>query len=151
MTRILGPNFSFDENEYKAYSPMFLAPTFALNYGLSFAALTAAIVHVVLFHRKELWHRFKASREQEPDIHLTLMKRYNEAPDWWYAALFLFSIALGLAGVLAYDSQLPCMWVSSLIYDFSDREYRVGFLRLDYPRSGLHCMFRRGRSACASS
>ncbi|KAJ5852249.1 uncharacterized protein N7529_011634 [Penicillium soppii] len=107
VTKILGPNFSFDEKKYKAYSPMFLAPTFALNYGLSFAALTAAVVHVVLFHRKELWYRFKASREQEPDIHLVLMRRYREAPDWWYAALFLFSIALGLAGILAYDSQLP--------------------------------------------
>jgi hypothetical protein len=109
VTKILGPNFSFDEEKYKAYSPMFLAPTFALNYGLSFAALTAAIVHVILFHRRELWHRFKASKEQEPDIHLILMKKYREAPDWWYAALFLFSIALGLAGILAYDSQLPCM------------------------------------------
>lgn len=88
---------------------MFLAPTFALNYGLSFAALTAAIIHVILFHRKQIWHQFRAAREQEPDIHLTMMKKYREAPDWWYAALFLFSIALGLAGILAYDSQLPCM------------------------------------------
>ncbi|OQD89817.1 hypothetical protein PENANT_c002G02073 [Penicillium antarcticum] len=107
VTKILGSGFSFNEEKYKAYSPMFLAPTFALNYGLSFAALTAAIVHVILFHRKELWHQFKASRDQEADIHLTLMKQYREAPDWWYAALFLSSIALGLAGVLAYDTQLP--------------------------------------------
>jgi hypothetical protein len=110
VTRILGSGFSFDEKKYKAYSPMFLAPTFALNYGLSFASLTASIVHVVLFHRKELWHRFKASRDQEADIHLTLMKKYPEAPDWWYAALFLGSIALGLAGILAYDTQLPCKY-----------------------------------------
>ncbi|KAJ5767213.1 uncharacterized protein N7511_004829 [Penicillium nucicola] len=107
VTRILGPGFSFDEEKYKAYSPMFLAPTFALNYGLSFAALTAAIVHAILFHRKELWYQFKASREQEADIHFTLMKKYREAPDWWYVSLFLASIALGLAGVLAYDTQLP--------------------------------------------
>ncbi|KAJ5182174.1 hypothetical protein N7449_012321 [Penicillium cf. viridicatum] len=107
VTKILGSGFSFDEEKYKAYSPMFLASTFALNYGLSFAALTAAIVHVILFHRKQTWHQFRASREQEPDIHLTTMKKYKEAPDWWYATLFLFSIALGLAGILAYDSQLP--------------------------------------------
>lgn len=87
---------------------MFLAPTFALNYGLSFAALTAAVVHIILFHRKEIWHRFTAAREQEPDIHLILMKKYQEVPEWWYAALGAVSIALGLAGILAYDSQLPC-------------------------------------------
>ncbi|KAJ5572667.1 hypothetical protein N7450_009651 [Penicillium hetheringtonii] len=107
VTRILGHNFSFDEKKYKAYSPMFLAPTFALNYGLSFAALTAALVHIALFHRKEIWHRFTAAREQEPDIHLILMKKYREVPEWWYAALGVGSIALGLAGILAYDSQLP--------------------------------------------
>lgn len=120
---------------------MFLAPTFALNYGLSFAALTAAIVHVILFHRKQIWHQFRASREQEPDIHLTMMKKYKEAPDWWYAALFLFSIALGLAGILAYDSQLPCMWYSS----WSDAQiwqkiHRVGLFCLNHPRRGLYSM-----------
>lgn len=87
---------------------MFLAPTFLLNYGLSFAALIAVIVHIVLFHRKEIWHRLTAARNQEPDIHLTLMKEYKEAPEWWYLALFLVSIALGLGGVLGYDSQLSC-------------------------------------------
>ncbi|KAJ5396454.1 hypothetical protein N7509_004567 [Penicillium cosmopolitanum] len=107
VTKILGESFSFDEQKYKAYSPMFLAPTFALNYGLSFAALTAAVVHIILFHRKEIWHRFTAAREQEPDIHLILMKKYQEVPEWWYAALGAVSIALGLAGILAYDSQLP--------------------------------------------
>ncbi|KAJ5778327.1 hypothetical protein N7520_001573 [Penicillium odoratum] len=107
VTKILGDNFSFDEKKYKEYSPMFLAPTFILNYGLSFAALTAVIVHVILYHSKELWHRAKAAREQEPDVHLTLMKKYQEAPEWWYAALFLVAVALGLGGVLGYDSQLP--------------------------------------------
>ncbi|KAJ5580067.1 uncharacterized protein N7459_006052, partial [Penicillium hispanicum] len=107
VSRILGSGFTFDEKEYKAYSPMFLPPTFALNYGLSFAALTAVIVHIILYHRKEIWHRLRAARNQEPDIHLLLMKNYKEAPEWWYAALFLASMALGLAGILAYDSQLP--------------------------------------------
>ncbi|KAJ6084307.1 hypothetical protein N7486_011107 [Penicillium sp. IBT 16267x] len=107
VSKILGDNFSFDEAKYKAYSPMFLAPTFILNYGLSFAALTAVIVHVILYHRKEIWHRGKAALNQEPDIHLTLMKKYKEAPEWWYGALFLIPIALGLGGVLGYDSQLP--------------------------------------------
>lgn len=119
VTKILGDSFSFDEQKYKAYSPMFLAPTFALNYGLSFAALTAAVVHIVLFHRKEIWHRFMAAREQEPDIHLTLMKKYKEVPEWWYAALGVVSIALGLAGILAYDSQLPC---KELTYSSADED-----------------------------
>jgi OPT oligopeptide transporter protein len=57
VSRILNADFTFDEEKYKAYSPMFLAPTFAINYGLSFASLAAAIVHTILFYRKEIWLR----------------------------------------------------------------------------------------------
>jgi hypothetical protein len=87
---------------------MFLAPTFALNYGLSFAALTAAIVHTVIFHGKEIWYRFRAGRNQEPDIHMKMMAKYKECPDWWYGVLLVISVALGLASVLGYESQIPC-------------------------------------------
>jgi hypothetical protein len=31
----------------------------------------------------------------------------QEAPDWWYVALFVITTAMGLATCLAYDSQLP--------------------------------------------
>lgn len=107
VANILGPGFTFDEKKYKAYSPLFLSPALALNYGLSFASLTASIVHTYLYHGKEIWHRFRASRGQEPDIHLKLMNKYTEAPDWWYGVLFLSSMGVGLAATLAYDSQLP--------------------------------------------
>ncbi|KID85214.1 small oligopeptide transporter, OPT family protein [Metarhizium guizhouense ARSEF 977] len=66
VSRILGSGFTFDEAKYREYSPLFLAPTFALNYGLSFAALTAAIVHTALHHGNQVWHRFRAARSQEP-------------------------------------------------------------------------------------
>ncbi|TLD38096.1 small oligopeptide transporter [Venturia nashicola] len=107
VSKILTPNHSFDLAKYKAYSPLFLAPTFALNYGLSFAALMAAIVHTALFNGKEIWYRFKAARNQEPDIHMKLMSKYPDAPDWWYGALFVVAVALGLATTLGFPSQLP--------------------------------------------
>ncbi|KAI7553409.1 OPT family small oligopeptide transporter [Hortaea werneckii] len=108
VSKILGPGFSFDLAKYKKYSPMFLAPTFALNYGLSFAALIASIVHTIVYHRSELWARFRLARKQEPnDVHMRLMSKYREAPDWWYAALFVLGTAFGLATVLGYSSQLP--------------------------------------------
>lgn len=78
VTKIMGPNFSFDEAKYKRYSPLFLAPTFALNYGLSFASLTASIVHTIVFHGKEVWYRFRTARKQEPDVHMRLMSKYKE-------------------------------------------------------------------------
>ncbi|KAI0129119.1 OPT family small oligopeptide transporter [Xylariales sp. AK1849] len=107
VSRILGNGHIFDLEKYKSYSPLFLAPTFALNYGLSFAALTAAFVHTGLFHGKEIWYRFKSARNQEPDVHLKMMKKYPEAPDWWYVVLFVVMIGIGLVTCLGYDSQLP--------------------------------------------
>jgi hypothetical protein len=114
VSRILGPNFTFDLQKYKDYSPLFLAPTFALNYALSFAALTASIVHIAIFHGGEVWYRLKAARKQEPDIHMRLMSKYKEAPDWWYGVLLVASTALGLATALGYTSQLPCESLSSM-------------------------------------
>lgn len=108
VSKILTPEHTLDLGKYKKYSPIFLAPTFALNYGLSFAALTAAIVHTILFNGKEIWYRFRAARDQEPDIHMQAMKQYRECPDWWYGVLLIISVALGLATVLGYDSQIPC-------------------------------------------
>ncbi|KAH0279805.1 OPT family small oligopeptide transporter, partial [Aureobasidium melanogenum] len=108
VTKILGPGYTFDLEKYQKYSPMFLAPTFALNYGLSFAALIAAIVHTVVYHRNELWTRLRLARKQEPqDVHMRHMAKYREAPDWWYGLLFLIATAFGLATVLGYSSQCP--------------------------------------------
>ncbi|KAI1118310.1 OPT family small oligopeptide transporter [Nemania sp. NC0429] len=107
VSKILGDNFTFDLEKYKSYSPLFLSPTLALNYGLSFAALTAALVHAGLYHGKEIWYRFKTARKQEPDIHMKMMNKYEDAPDWWYLALLLSSLALGLGTALGYETQLP--------------------------------------------
>ncbi|KAI2633112.1 OPT family small oligopeptide transporter [Hypomontagnella submonticulosa] len=107
VSKVLGDNFTLDIEKYRNYSPLFLSPTLALNYGLSFAALTSALVHIALFHGKEIWYRYKTARNQEPDIHLKLMKKYAEAPEWWYFTLLAISLAFGLATVLGYDSQLP--------------------------------------------
>ncbi|KAF2765591.1 OPT family small oligopeptide transporter [Teratosphaeria nubilosa] len=108
VTKILDPGYTFDEQKYKKYSPMFLAPTFALNYGLSFASLLASIVHTIVYHRHEIWTRLKLSKNQEPnDIHMRLIAKYRPAPDWWYGALFIIATALGLATVLGYSSQCP--------------------------------------------
>lgn len=107
VTKIIGEGFTFDAEKYRNYSPLFLAPAFALNYGLSFASLLASIVHTIVYNRSEIWYRFRTARKQEPDIHLRMMSKYREAPDLWYLGLFVISVALGLATILGYPSQLP--------------------------------------------
>ena len=105
--KILGANFSFDSKKYAEYSPMFLPPTFALNYGLSFAALTASVVHTALHRGRELLYQLRSASSQVADVHFEMMKKYRAAPDWWYLILFTASMALGLATVEGYSTQLP--------------------------------------------
>lgn len=107
VRNILGPGFTFDLEKYKAYSPLFLAPTFALNYGLSFAALTASVVHTILHRGKILIKQFREASSQTEDVHFNMIKKYRPAPDWWYLALLAIVLAMGLGVVEGFETQLP--------------------------------------------
>lgn len=53
VTRVLNDKtFDIDMDSYNNYSKLYLSITFAFDYGLSFATLTATIAHVALFHGK---------------------------------------------------------------------------------------------------
>ena len=88
VTRILKPDGTFDADAYRTYSPLFLSTTFALSYGLSFASITATIVHALLYFRKQIWTQSRRSLLEQPDIHARLMSRYKQVPEWWYACIF---------------------------------------------------------------
>lgn len=106
VTRIL-TDYKFDEAKYHAYSPLYLSTQFALSYGLSFAAVAAVVVHVVLYHGKEIMTQFRLARNQEDDVHMRMMKKYKDAEDWWYALLFVIMIGLSFAVVCAWPTGFP--------------------------------------------
>ena len=106
VTRILTSDFRLNLEAYKAYSPLFLSTTFALSYGLSFATIASLIVYVYLNHGKQIWQQYRNSTNEEPDIHMKLMRKYNEAPTWWYLGLFVIMVALSLITVLAFPTNL---------------------------------------------
>ncbi|CAK7239085.1 MAG: hypothetical protein STHCBS139747_000507 [Sporothrix thermara] len=106
VTRIL-TDYKFDADKYFAYSPLYLTTQFAMAYGMSFAAVAAVVVHVILYHGKTIVTQFKMARNQEDDVHMRLMKKYRDAEDWWYAALFVIMIGLSFAVVCAWDTGFP--------------------------------------------
>jgi OPT family small oligopeptide transporter len=106
VTRILNPDFTLNIAAYEAYSPLFLSTTFAMSYGLSFAAIASLIVYTYLNHGKQIWSQFRNSTKEEPDIHMKMMSKYKEAPTWWYMTLFALMVALSLVTVLAFDTNL---------------------------------------------
>ncbi|KAI0544702.1 OPT family small oligopeptide transporter [Xylaria curta] len=107
VSRILNDQLLLDEEAYHAYSPVYLSTQFALCYGLSFAAVAAVIVHVVLYHGPKLKSQFKQARSQEDDVHMHLMKKYKDSPDWWYMLLFVVMIGLSFAVCTAWPTGFP--------------------------------------------
>ncbi|CAD6885939.1 unnamed protein product [Tilletia controversa] len=107
VSAAITPEGTFDLNSYNEYSQQFLPIPFMMSYGLSFASVTSILVHVYLYHGKEIVSQFKSSLKNEPDIHARLMSRYKEVPNAWYLATFLISVALGFAATLAWPTFHP--------------------------------------------
>jgi OPT family oligopeptide transporter len=66
----------------------------------------ATITHMALWNGKQVWDAMKAGRNCT-DPHYEKMKAYKEVPYWWYTALFVASLAMGLATNYTAHSQLP--------------------------------------------
>ncbi|RYP64832.1 hypothetical protein DL769_006507 [Monosporascus sp. CRB-8-3] len=107
VSRILNDQMQFDEGKYFTYSPLFLSTQFALCYGLAFAAVSAVFVHVLLYHGADIKRQFRQARNQEDDIHMRLMKKYRETPDWWYLAVFVVMLAISFGVVCGWPTGFP--------------------------------------------
>ena len=107
ISRVIDKHYNFDLAAYKSYSPMYISMSYSLTYGLSFAAVTAIVVHTYLYNGKEIWAKFKNSRSGGEDIHKRLMNEYKEVPDWWYGILTAVVLALGCFTVRYWDTGLP--------------------------------------------
>ena len=80
---------------------------------MAFATLMSTIFHVALFHGSDLWHRAISTRYDEPDIHQKLMRKYREAPEWWFATIFVVSFAFGMITSQVWSTHLP--WWAYLV------------------------------------
>jgi len=110
VTKILKPDSTFDEQGYKAYSPLFLSTTFAISYGLSFASITATLTHALLFFRKQIWAQSRRAMHEQPDVHARLMSRYRQVPEWWYLIIFLSMFAFGIIVIEVWDTKFPVQY-----------------------------------------
>ncbi|KAF5194576.1 hypothetical protein FRX31_015837 [Thalictrum thalictroides] len=64
---------------------------------MSFAALTATVSHVVLFHGSSMLKMWNQTRETvrvqaAGDVHGRLMKNYEAVPQWWFHVLLILMI-----------------------------------------------------------
>lgn len=146
VTKILTPEFTLDVEKYRNYSPLFLSTTFALAYGISFAAIASTVSHTILWHGKELWARFREDKRfAKDDVHMRLMRRYPEVPDWWYYAVFLSTVAMSL--VVTQACKKPRYQALQSANHFRRYEVKlVGFPHRD--RNLDHMVFTSGTHYC---
>ncbi|KAF9618436.1 hypothetical protein IFM89_001159 [Coptis chinensis] len=111
ISTIIDSNFHFDAESYKREGPLYLSIFFAMSYGVGFACLTSTIVHVLLFHGREIRQLSKkAFQEKKIDVHTMLMRRYKQVPEWWFGSILIVNIAATIFACEYYNKQLQLPW-----------------------------------------
>ncbi|KAL6956822.1 OPT superfamily [Sarracenia purpurea var. burkii] len=116
ITAIIDPNFHIDFEAYDREGPLYLSTFFAMTYALSFACLTATVVHVFLFHGRELWQQSKSAfQETKMDVHTKLMRKYKQVPEFWFSCILVINIAATIFVCEYYKDQLQLPWWGVLL------------------------------------
>ncbi|KAJ5886306.1 uncharacterized protein N7473_008980 [Penicillium subrubescens] len=68
VSRILTPDFLFDQKAYEEYSPVYLPITYVLSYGVQFAALTSLVTHTICWYGKDILHQTRKAFEERSDV-----------------------------------------------------------------------------------
>nr|GAT46480.1 OPT oligopeptide transporter [Mycena chlorophos] len=113
ITAVLGPDGSFDEALYQAYSPLFMSAALVMAYFVSFAAFGAIFTHTFLWFGRDIVRRFRTTLKDERDVHSRLMLRYPEVPYSWYLFIGVVSAILTCIAVEIFPTDLP-IWAVAL-------------------------------------
>lgn len=104
IEKLPGGGIVFSPEKYNDYSLLYLPSALTVGYFLSFASVTAVLVHVGLFHGKTIWKQMRSSPLEANDVHMRLMSKYKEAPWFWYVSLFLVSFGMGVGAIHGWDT-----------------------------------------------
>ncbi|KAL7192943.1 hypothetical protein ACSBR2_024703 [Camellia fascicularis] len=116
ISAIVDPDFHIDFEGYEREGPLYLSTSLAMTYALSFACLTATVVHVFLFHGRELWQQSKyAFQENKIDVHTKLMRKYKQVPEWWFSCILLINITATIFTCEYFKDQLQLPWWGVLL------------------------------------
>lgn len=111
ISSIVNKNFQVDLPAYENSGPLHLSTQFAMSYGVGFATLSATLVHVFLFHGREIMEQAKSAfKEKKMDIHTRLMAKYKQVPEWWFVCILIITVAATIFSCEYFNSQLQLRW-----------------------------------------
>ncbi|KAI3699359.1 hypothetical protein L2E82_43615 [Cichorium intybus] len=113
---IVDANFHFDSDGYEQEGQIYLSIFLTMTYAFSFACLSATVVHVIVFHGRELSQLSNSAfQEKKLDVHSRLMRQYKQVPEWWFTCILLTNIVATLFVCEYYKSQLQLPWWAFLL------------------------------------
>ncbi|XAR52176.1 hypothetical protein NMG60_11020106 [Bertholletia excelsa] len=114
---IVDSKFHLDKTRYNELGPVSLSTFFAMTYGVGFATLSATIVHILLFHGRDLWKQSKSAlgARKKMDIHAKMMKVYNQVPQWWFIVILVLNIIVIIAACETHKETLQLPWWAVLL------------------------------------
>ncbi|KAI8320119.1 OPT superfamily oligopeptide transporter [Martensiomyces pterosporus] len=110
IKKIMTPHQTLDTAKYESYGHLRMTYMFGMTYGIGFAAIFALLTYIALHHGKEIIQRVRQSRSMDEDIHMRLMRKYQEVPQWWYMAIFAVTFAVSIVTCEVFH-MMPWYWV----------------------------------------
>lgn len=130
VTEILDSDNKLDVKKYQSYSPPYYSAGNLVTYGAFICAYPLMITWSFIVHSKLLFNAFKdwalnlwamrklkswvtmfksdyRALDDYDDPHSNAMKNYKEVPDWWYFAILIGSLVVGIAVVEHYPTNTP--------------------------------------------
>ncbi|XP_047336070.1 oligopeptide transporter 7-like [Impatiens glandulifera] len=116
ISSIVNSDFKLDLKTYNQEGPLYLSTFFAMSYGVGFATIAAIVVHVLLFHGREIWEQSRYSyKEKKLDIHTKLMNGYKQVPQWWFLVILVVNMGAAIFVCEYYNEQLQLPWWGVLL------------------------------------
>jgi hypothetical protein len=109
QTLILNPDFSLNKTAVEVYGHPWQSASSVIYYlGISLS-IGATIVHIALWHGREIWDNFMNTFRRAPidDLHYAKMKVYPEVPMWWYGGVTIGAFIMAMVCAYTEHSHLP--------------------------------------------
>ncbi|KAK9462057.1 OPT oligopeptide transporter protein-domain-containing protein [Lipomyces oligophaga] len=108
----------FNADLYKEYSQVYISAGNLESLGAYYAMYSIAFTYVMLNEWRIVWNACKglvssfknrklSNYDQFPDVHSTMMRRYQEVPDWWFLIVIAVSIGVGAGAICGYPTHTP--------------------------------------------
>ncbi|CAI4054245.1 hypothetical protein SKDZ_16G4470 [Saccharomyces kudriavzevii ZP591] len=130
VTNILDSSNKLDLKKYQSYSPPYYSAGNLVTYGAFICAYPLMIAWSFIEHSKILFSAFKdwalslwalrklkawvimyksdyKALDDYDDPHSIAMRNYKEVPEWWYFAILIASLIVGIAVVEHYPTNTP--------------------------------------------